>query len=94
MHQENKRHGSHTIAKLLRILAIVIMFSALGFWVWTGMHIGFSKDRVAIERVDPITEIEYVEYEERFVMGIEYLGAALAVSLLLFGASYLIPKKN
>ena len=66
----------------------------IGLWLKTGAHTGFSKDRVEIEKVDPITEIEYVDYEERFVMGVEYLGAGCVGGLLLIGSSFLVARKR
>jgi hypothetical protein len=73
---------------ILRILALIITVCAVAFWLKTGAHTGFSKNRVEIEKVDPITQIEYVDYEERFIMGVEYLALSCAAGVGLFGLSY------
>lgn len=81
------RHG-------LRCLALVLIVLTVGFWLKTGAHKGFSKDRVEIEKVDPITQIEYVDYEECFVMGVEYLAAASIIGLGIFSLSFFFARKS
>jgi hypothetical protein len=58
-----------------------------------GSHTGFSKDRVEISKVDPITQIEYVDYEERFVLGVEYLTLAYGLGVTSFGLSFAYKRK-
>lgn len=72
----------------LRGISIVLLVVAVGFWISTGSHTGFSKNRVEVTKLDPITEIEYIEYEDRFIMGVEYLGAAAVAASVLFGLSF------
>jgi len=67
---------------------LTIILSAAGFWLKTGAHTGFSKNRVEMEKVDPITQIEYVDYEERFIMGVEYLAVGCVAGVGLFGLSF------
>lgn len=81
------RHG-------LQILAIVAVLASFGFWFKTGAHTGFSKNRVEIQKVDPITQIEYVDYEDRFVMGVEYLAAGCVFGIGLFSLSFFFARKN
>lgn len=78
----------------LRLLACVILVAGFAFWMKTGAHTGFSKDRVEIEKVDPITQIEYVDYEERFVMGLEYLALSCAAGVGLFGLSFFFGRQK
>ena len=73
---------------ILRILALVLILASTAFWISTGSHTGFSKDRVEIPQVDPITQIEYVDYEERYVMGVEFLALAYGLSVTSFGLSF------
>ena len=77
----------------LRILALVLILVSTVFWVSTGSHTGFSKDRVEIPQVDPITQIEYVDYEERFVLGVELLALAYGLGVTSFGLSYAFRRK-
>ena len=77
-----------------RIVSLVVILAATAFWVSTGSHTGFSKNRVEVPQIDPITQIEYVEYEERFIMGVEYLAVAYALALGLFGVSFIFKRRN
>lgn len=70
------------------MLALFLIVGATAFWISTGSHKGFSKNRVEIEKIDPITQIEYVDYEERFIMGVEYLALACGLGLFSFGLSF------
>ncbi len=78
---------------ILRILALVLILASTAFWISTGSHTGFSKDRVEIPQVDPITQIEYVDYEERFVLGVEYLALACGIGVTIFGLSFAFRRK-
>jgi hypothetical protein len=78
---------------ILRILALVLILASSAFWISTGSHTGFSKDRVEIPQVDPITRIEYVDYEERFVLGVEYLALACGLGVTSFGLSFAFRRK-
>ena len=78
---------------ILRILAFVLILASTVFWISTGSHTGFSKDRVEIPQVDPITQIEYVDYEERFVLGVEYLALACGLCVTGFGLSFAFRRK-
>ena len=78
---------------VLRILALVLILVSSALWVSTGSHIGFSKDRVEIPQHDPITQIEYVDYEECFVMGVEFLALAYGLGVTSFGFSFAFRRK-
>ena len=78
---------------ILRILALVLILASTVLWISTGSHTGFSKDRVEIPQVDPITQIGYVDYEERFVLGVEYLALACGLGVTSFGLSFAFRRK-
>ena len=78
---------------ILRILALVLILASTAFWISTGSHTGFSKDRVEIPQFDPITQIGYVDYEERFVLGVEYLALAYGLGVTSFGLSFAYKRK-
>ena len=84
---------SSALRLILRILALVLILASTAFWISTGSHTGFSKDRVEISKVDPITQIEYVDYEERFVLGVEYLTLAYGLGIIGFGLSFAFRRK-
>jgi hypothetical protein len=77
---------------VLRICALLIIVNSTAFWFSTGSHTGFSKNRVEVPQIDPITQIQYVDYEERFVMGVEYLALAYGVAVAAFGLSFVFVK--
>ena len=88
-----QRIKSSPIRLVFRILALVLILASTAFWVSTGSHIGFSKDRVEIPQLDPITQIEYIDYEERFVMGVEFLALAYGLGVTSFGISFAFRRK-
>ena len=79
---------------IIRVLALILIFVSTIFWISTGSHTGFSKDRIEILQVEPITQIEYIDYEERFVLGVEYLALAYGLGVTSFGLSYAFSPKS
>ncbi|MGL5020035.1 MAG: hypothetical protein ACRDBP_18010 [Luteolibacter sp.] len=65
------------------VLGLFVIIAGASWWALKGAHTGWTKTSVAIEKIDEITEIPYVEYEKRLVPGIEFpiafagVGAAL-----------------
>ena len=88
-----ERIKSSPLRLILRILALVLILVSTAFWISTGSHTGFSKDRVEIPQVDLITQIDYVDYEERFVMGVEFLALAYGLGVTSFGLSSAFRRK-
>ena len=88
-----RRIKSSPFRLILGILALLLILLSTAFWISTGSHTGFSKDRVEIPQIDPITQIEYVDYEERFVMGVEYLALAFGLGVTSFGLSFAFRRK-
>ena len=87
------RIKSSPLRLILRILALVLILTSTVFWISTDSHTGFSKNRIEIPQVDPITQIEYVDYEERFVLGVEYLALAYGLGVTSFGLSFAYKRK-
>ena len=88
-----KRIKSSPLRLVFRIVALVLILVSTALWFSTGSHIGFSKDRVEIPQLDPITQIEYVDYEERFVMGVEFLALAYVLGFTSYGFSFAFRRK-
>jgi TRAP-type C4-dicarboxylate transport system permease small subunit len=78
--------------RALRILALGLVLAAFGIWLGTGAHRGWTQTSVQERSVDPVTGLEAVRYEPRFVPGLDALGGALAGASLLAGASFLFRK--
>ena len=77
----------------LRACSALLLGGILAYWMLNGAHRGWNMDRVPLEKIDEITGIAYVEYEERFVPGMEFLAVGVAASAVLFGLSFLFRKR-
>ncbi|WP_438479192.1 hypothetical protein [Oleiharenicola lentus] len=82
------------VRKFLRILAALVAIGIVGFWFAKDGRTGWSQDRVPVNQKDEITGIDYVTYEERFVPGIDTLGAGLGVAAALFVLSFFFRSKH
>lgn len=80
--------------RALQILAVVLAVATLSVWVAKGANTGWTKNRVQVKTVDPITEIEQVEWQDKFLPGLDFLGGGLAVTGALLGGSFFIRKSN
>jgi hypothetical protein len=78
-----------TIRKALRLLAPLIILVTIVFWFSKGAHTGWSMDRVPVQMVDEITEIEYTVYQDRFVPGLDTVGIGFGAATLCFGLSFI-----
>ncbi len=78
------------IVRALLVLALLIALGGAATWLATGAHRGWSQTSVQTMQLDEITGIEAPVYENRFVAGVDFLGAtllgagALAASSLFF----------
>ena len=80
--------------RILLLLALVVCVGGLGVWFATGAHTGWSKTRVQKIEVDEITGIETPVYEDRFIAGVDFLGAALLGAGALAAGSLFFRKTN
>lgn len=78
--------------KLIRILATLVLAGTLITWALLGGRWGWSQTQVPVQKIDPITEIEFTEYEPRFVPGVDFLGAGIAGAFAFFAISFLFRK--
>ena len=74
----------------LSLAALAILLATVGFWWSQGAHTGWSQNRVPVSKTDEVTGINFTAYEERFVPGIEVLGAGAILSAVIFGSSFFI----
>lgn len=88
----------HPLApRILRFLGWALLAGTVGSWALLGAHRGWSQNRVPVRQVDDVTGIEYVTYEDRFVPGVDFLGAGgilAAAALSLSFLPRLNPKSN
>ena len=82
--------------KALRILAVLVLLTAGVAWLATGAHRGWTKTSVAVKTLDPVTGIEGISYQKKFIAGVDFLGVAFGGAALLAGASLFFrkPKTN
>lgn len=74
---------------LLRGAGVLLALFTFCFWAAKGYNRGWTKNHVATKQVDPVTELEFVTYEKRFVPGVDYLAGGIFVGVALFGATFL-----
>jgi hypothetical protein len=78
--------------RALRILSATVLIGALALWLGTGGHHGWTRTSVPVRTLDAVTGIEGIDYRQRFVPGLDFLGVALLATGLLAGTSFLIRK--
>ncbi len=71
----------------LRVTAIAALLAALGLWVATGSHRGWTQTSKVIQQHDEITGIDYPVRVPGFVAGVEVLAGGVAAAAVLGGAS-------
>jgi len=81
------------VRRILQIVALAAAAGALAFWALAGANRGWTKTSVARMTVDEVTGIESPTYEERFVPGVDFLGAAGLGAGILAGVSFLFRRK-
>ncbi|MGD0252824.1 MAG: hypothetical protein ABSC01_09025 [Verrucomicrobiota bacterium] len=80
--------------RTLRIIAAVLVIGAIAFWAAAGANRGWTKTRVPKKVVDEVTGLEGVQWQDKFVPGIDSLGAALLSAGVLAGISLFVPAKS
>ena len=79
--------------RIFRIIALLVALLTVGVWLATGAHRGWTKTSVTVTEIEPVTGLEYPVQQQKFVMGVELLGAGWAAALALAGASLLFKSK-
>lgn len=82
--------------RILRSLSLLLVLAAGITWLATGANRGWTKTSVPVKTLDQVTGIEGITYRQKFLPGVDFLGAALGGAALLAGASFLFrkPKTN
>lgn len=73
----------------VRFVALGIAVVGVVFWLFGGPNLGWTRTSVPISRKDPVTELEYIEWQKNFVPGVDFAGASVALAGLVFAASWL-----
>jgi hypothetical protein len=82
------------VKKTLRILAVVTLPLAVGFWAFKGANCGWTINNIAHETTDRVTGLTGVTYEKGFIPGLDFLAIAALAAGILTGASFLFRGKK
>ena len=79
--------------KTLRLMATMFAAGAVIFWVVAGANCGWTRTQIPVRTVDAVTGLEGVQWQAKFVPGVDFLGAVLLGAGILAGISFFIPLK-
>jgi hypothetical protein len=80
--------------KILRIIAAMLVAGGVLFWAAAGANRGWTKTQVPIKTVDAVTGLEGIQWQDKFVPGVDFLGVALLGAGVLAGVSLFVPLKS
>jgi hypothetical protein len=80
--------------RTLRFIAGVLIVGSIAFWVAAGANYGWTKTRVPKKITDETTGLEGIQWQEKFVPGVDFLSAALLGAAVLTGLSFLSRAKS
>ena len=80
--------------RILQLLAVLVLLAAGATWLATGANRGWTKTSVVVKTLDPVTGIEGISYEKKFLPGVDFLGATVLGAGVLAGASLSFRNKN
>jgi hypothetical protein len=75
------------LSRFLRVLAVMCAVAVISCWILFGAHLGWTQTALPIKKVDPITAIEFTDYESGFVAGVDFLAGGLLVAFAIFTLS-------
>ena len=73
---------------LLRNFGALFALGIFSYWAAAGWNTGFTKDKIEIRKTDEITGIEFIEYQDHFLPGIEFLTIGTGLGLALIGVTF------
>jgi hypothetical protein len=79
---------------VLKIVSLAIVLAAVTIWVVTGANRGWTKTSVQVKTLDPVTGIEGITYQDKFLPGVDFLGAAAGLAVVLAGSSLFFSNKS
>ena len=79
--------------RILRIISLILIVGALAVWAATGANRGWTKNKVQIKTVDEVTGLEGIQWQDKFVPGVDLLAASTLGAGVLVGISFLFRTK-
>ncbi|HEY5742539.1 MAG TPA: hypothetical protein VIS99_08355 [Terrimicrobiaceae bacterium] len=86
--------GSSKVIPLLRALALISAVAIVACWLSLGANMGWSQTRVPVDRENLASESTLEAYEERFVPGLDFLGAGLLGAAAILALTFLVPNRR
>jgi len=80
--------------RALQIVALSLALATISLWVAKGANTGWTKNQEQVKTIDPITEIEQIEWRKTFIPGVDILGGGLAVAVTLLVGALFIRKQT
>jgi len=80
--------------RALRIFAVILVLAAAACWLMAGANLGWTKTSVPLKTVDEVTGLDHIEWQKKFVPGIDFLGATLVAVGMVTGASFAFRDKK
>jgi len=80
--------------RILRISALALAVCSLFSWLLLGANRGWTKTNVPVPKKDPVTDLDYVVWEKRFVPGVELLSVGLGGAVMLFVVSLFVKRQK
>jgi len=79
--------------KVLRIAAVVLFLTASIWWVLSGANLGWTKTSQPLKTLDPVTGLEGITYEKRFIPGVDFLGVGFVGAVVFLVGSWILRKQ-
>jgi hypothetical protein len=79
--------------RTLRLIAALLAAGTVAFWAATGANRGWTKTHIPIKTMDATTGLEGIQWRQKFVPGIDFLGVAFVGVCVLAGISLFVPSK-
>ena len=85
---------SKPMKKTLRLIAAILVVGAITFWAAAGANHGWTKTHIPKKIVDETTGLEGVQWQDKFVPGVDFLAVAGLGAGILAGISMFFRTKS
>lgn len=82
--------------KTILIIGIILILIVLGYWYSQGGEV-FTKTQVLVDKtteLDRMLGVENKQYEDKFILGLDYAGAISAAIAVITGILFFLFKNN
>jgi len=75
--------------KALRMIAALLVIGSVAFWMGAGANRGWTRTNIPKSITDETTGIVGIQWQRRFVPGVDFVGSAFLAAGVLTGLSFL-----